>query len=72
MASSNVTQAQIDELDAAMARGLLTVRDGTAVLTYQSVEDMQKARTALASLLASQADPNRATPRYQLADFRDD
>ncbi|MEO8134845.1 MAG: hypothetical protein ABI831_12800 [Betaproteobacteria bacterium] len=67
-----VTQTQIDDLDAAMARGLLTVKDGTSTLTFQSIEDMLKARTALAGILASQENPSRGTPRYQLADFRDD
>ena len=67
-----VTQAMIDDLDAAIARGLLTVKDGTSTITYQTTDDMLKARKALASLLDSQENPARGTPRYQLADFRDD
>lgn len=67
-----ITQEQIDDLDAAIARGLLTVKDGTSTITYQTTEDMLKARKAMASLLASQENPSRGTPRYQLADFRDD
>ena len=67
-----VTQSQLDALDAALAKGVLTLRDGEKTIIYRSVEDMQKARAGLASLLASQADPTRATPRYQVADFRDD
>jgi hypothetical protein len=67
-----VTQTQLDALDAAIAKGVLTIRDGEKTITYQSAEDMLTRRNALASLLASQATPTRATPRYQLADFRDD
>ena len=67
-----VTQTQLDALDAAIAKGVLTIRDGEKTITYRSVEDMLSARSALVSLLATQADGNRAAPRYQLADFRDD
>jgi hypothetical protein len=67
-----VTQTQLDALDAAIAKGVLTIRDGEKTITYQSAEDMLTRRNALASLLSSQASPTRAAPRYQLADFRDD
>jgi len=67
-----VTQTQLDALDAAIAKGVLTIRDGEKTITYRSVEDMLAARAALTSLLATQADDTRAAPRYQLADFRDD
>lgn len=67
-----VTQAMIDTLDAAIAKGVLTVRDGEKVITYQSADDMLARRNALATLLARQNAPARASPRYQLADFRDD
>lgn len=70
--TSSVTQTQIDALDAAIAQGALTVRDGEKSVTYRSMEELLAARSALASLLASQATPTRAAPRYQLADFRDD
>lgn len=67
-----VTQEQLAELDDAIARGLLEVRDGTSVVRYQTTEDMLKARKAIADILATQVNGARSTPRYQLADFRDD
>ena len=67
-----VTQAMLDTLDAAIAKGVLTVRDGEKTITYQSIEDMLARRAALVSLLATEASGTRAAPRYQLADFRDD
>jgi hypothetical protein len=67
-----VTQTQLDALDAAIAKGVLTIRDGEKTITYRSVDDMLAARAALVSLMATQANSTRAAPRYQLADFRDD
>lgn len=66
------TQQKIDAITAAIGRGLLEIRDGTDVLRYQTVDDMLAARNALVWILKSETNPNRATPRYQLADFRDD
>lgn len=66
-----VSTTNLAALDEAIASGSLTVRDGTKQITYQSVSEMLKARAALVSTLASQADSTRASPRYQLADFRD-
>lgn len=62
------TQAQIDALDAAIAKGALTVKDGENLITYRSVDDMIKAR----AYMAGQLSPVAGTMRYQLADFRDD
>ena len=67
-----VTQPMIDTLDAAIAKGVLTIKDGEKTITYQSVDDMLARRQALANLLASQTTPSRTLPRHQLADFRDD
>lgn len=70
--SSSVTQTQVDSLIAAIARGVLTVKDGENSVTYRSVDDMSKALAALRAELATGENPNRSSPRYQLADFRDD
>lgn len=66
------TQQQLDDLEAAIAAGILTVRtaDGKMV-TYQSMGDMLKARDLVASSLAASTSTARAYPRHQLADFSD-
>jgi hypothetical protein len=48
------TQADLDAIDEAIASGVLTIRhlDGRSV-TYQSTEDMMKARGLIAASLAT-------------------
>lgn len=60
------TQAQLDALDAAIASGTLTIRHGEKTITYQSFDDLLKAREMIARSLAG-----ARVPRFQLADFRD-
>lgn len=65
------TQEQLAALDEAIASGTLRVRYGEKDLTYQSMDDLMKARALIARELAAAAHPSRPVPRYQLADFSD-
>lgn len=66
------TQAQVDALDNAIAGGLLSVRYGDKVTTYQSMDDMLKARAAMIRSLNAEAKPDRSVPRFQVANFADE
>lgn len=49
------TQAQLDELDAAIARGVLEVQNLDGRLKYRSLEEMQRVRRVIADELAGRA-----------------
>lgn len=49
-----VTQADIDAIDAALARGVLTVDIDDMKITYQTVNEMLKARAVLLAQLNRQ------------------
>jgi hypothetical protein len=64
-----ITQADIDALDAAIVKGLLTVEVEGRRVTYQNLADMLKAKAAL------QAQLNRQITSYEtqsLASFSRD
>lgn len=67
------TQTDLASIDAAIASGELTVRtaDGKLV-TLRSMNELLKARDAIASSLSQQASSSpRMYPRHQIADFSD-
>lgn len=66
------TQTDLDAIDAAIASGVLTVRNGTRTITYQSFSDLVKARRLIyESLQDAEAGPARLSPRYRTAQFDD-
>lgn len=54
------TQAQLDALRAAYARGLRTVSDGESTVTYQNLDAM---RAVIEEMEADLANPTRARVR---------
>jgi hypothetical protein len=74
-----MTQAEIDalnaqliELDKAIASGELLVRHGQKLVSYQSADDQLARRTAIRRLLDAQAAPNRPLARSLNANFSDE
>lgn len=70
------TQENLAAVDAAIASGELTVRDGDGrLVTNRSFDELTKARALITADLAAQAGASsgsrRAYPRHQLADFSD-
>jgi roadblock/LC7 domain-containing protein len=70
------TQENLAAVDAAIASGELTVRDGDGrLVTYRDLDQLIKARALIVADLSSQAGAAggtvRAYPRHQLADFSD-
>ena len=66
------TTQDLAAIDAAIASGELTVRANGREVTYRSMADLLKARSAIAASLAAQASPNRpAGPSHLLASFAD-
>lgn len=61
------TQQQLEAIEAAIARGELTVRFEDRTITYRSVDDLLKARQVIKDALDKQAgsQPNR----YSMARF---
>ncbi len=66
------TQTDLDQINAAIASGELSIRtsDGKQV-TYRSIDELIKARDAVLAEIASTSATPRLYPRYQLADFSD-
>jgi hypothetical protein len=60
------TQTQLDALDAAIARGVLTVRYADREVTYQSIDAMLKARAVMAQSIAAAA--GTSSTRYAAHD----
>lgn len=60
-----VTQAQVDELEAAIASGVLTSRVAGREVTFRSLDEMQATLMHLKRQLAA----TPPGPRHQLADF---
>lgn len=52
-------QADLDALDAAIAKGVKRVEYADRSITYRSVEEMQQARTLVARQLASTPRPKQ-------------
>jgi len=65
------TQTDLDQLDSAIKDSRLTVRIADRLVTYRTIDEMIKARAHVASVMASQANPNRSYPRFQQATFND-
>lgn len=65
------TQLDIDALDRAIASGELTVRHGDRLVTYRSVDELLRARSAIAAEIVSTSVTTRAYPRWQQAVFSD-
>lgn len=63
---------RLAELDRQIASATSSVQDGDKKIVKRPMEELLAARQALVSQIASAANPSRGTPRYQLADFRDD
>lgn len=63
------TQTQIEELEAAIASGVLTVRHGDRQITYQSLAEM---RTALDQMRSELAARGNGTGRGLVAAFSRD
>ena len=59
---------ELAALDAAIASGLLTVRFGDRLTTYQSMDDMLKARKFL---VAKQSSNQRRPVRFSVATFNE-
>lgn len=67
-----LSQQDLDALDTALASGELTIRTNGREVTYRSVDDLLKARAAVAAALAATTSPSRpAGPRHLLASFAD-
>ena len=64
-----ITQADIDALDRAIASGVLTVRHGDSLVTYQSAAEMWKTRDRLKTELVP-ASAATARPSTTLTVFR--
>ena len=47
------TQAQLDELDTALASGELTVKIGEKLVTYRTVDELMRARSFIAQQIAN-------------------
>lgn len=60
------TQTQLDALDAAIARGVLTVRYADREVTYHSLGDMLRLRATMAQAIASEA--GTSSTRYAAHD----
>lgn len=60
------TQEQLDAIDAAIAGGTLRVKHGEKEITYRSMDELLKARAAIATGVNG-----GRVPRFQLADFSD-
>ena len=66
------TPQDLAALDAAISSGELTVRANGREVTDRSMDDLLKARSAIAATLAAQSTPTRpAGPRHLLASFAD-
>ena len=62
-----ITQSQIDALDAAIASGERAVRSQHGTVEYRSVDELIKARNALAAQMeAEQAQAGTVTPRRRI------
>lgn len=66
-----LSQADLDNLDAAIASGTLIARINDKEIRYQTSGDMLAARQMIVATLAAAATPDRVIPRHQLADFSD-
>lgn len=58
---------ELAALDAAIASGLLTVRFGDRMTTYQSMDDLLKAR----KFVAAKQSPGRRAVRFSVATFNE-
>ena len=66
------TPQDLAAIGSAIASGELTVRANGREVTYRSMDDLLKARSAIAVTLAAQSTPTRpAGPRHLLASFSD-
>ncbi len=61
------TQTDLDNIQAAIAGGELTVKIGDRLVTYRSIDDLLKASRVISSSINSTAASGPA--RHQLADF---
>lgn len=66
------TQADLDNIKAAIAQNTLSVRSGDDSVTYRSLDEMIRAKELIESELASASTPKRMYPRYQVASFSDE
>ncbi len=64
-------QSDLDNLDAAIASGVLQCDVGGRRVVYQSSADLLKARQAIARALSLQASGTQSYPRFQVATFDD-
>lgn len=65
------TQTDLDNLDAAIADGNLTVRMADRLVTRRSVEELLAMRAHVAAQLQAQTNASRTYPRFQVASFSD-
>lgn len=67
------TQADLDNLEAALASGVLTCDVNGRRVTYQSTADLLRARNAVqAALSAAASGSTQHFPRFRVASFADD
>ena len=67
------TQADLDNLEAALASGVLTCDVNGRRVTYQSTADLLRARNAVQADLATKSSGSTpSSPRFRVASFADD
>lgn len=65
------TQTDLDAIDAAIASGELRVQIDNRDVTYRSIDDLKKARSFIASQMASAAGTSARAYKYNFATQRE-
>jgi hypothetical protein len=74
MSRMSWTQTDLDNVEAAIASGVLTCEVNGRRVTYQTTADLLRVRSAIRVYLDGQSSgsTSQLTPRYQVASFADD